>query len=177
MKGDDMTVHKGMALLAETELFRGLGDEKISTLLTICTEVRFRQNQIIMAEGARGGAIYIIIDGTVEVAKSLILEEPGGEEDNRANKVFTKLTAEEHPVFGEIALLEESERTATIRAITDCVFYEIKKDDLLRLAESDKELGYLIMSNLARIVSSRLRKANEDVIKLTTALSIVLKEA
>ena len=129
-----------------------------------------------MEEGARGGAIYIIIDGTVEVAKSLILEEPGGE-DNRANKVFTKLTAEEHPVFGEIALLEESERTATIRAITDCVFYEIKKDDLLRLAEADKELGYLIMWNLARIVSSRLRKADEDVIKLTTALSIVLKEA
>lgn len=176
MKRDDtMTVKKGISLLGETELFRGLGDEKIKKILTICTEVHFRHNQVIMKEGAVGSAIYIIIEGTVEVAKSLIIEEPGGD-DNRANKVFTKLRAEEHPVFGEIALLEESDRTATIKAITDCVFYEIKKDDFLRLAEADKELGYVIMSNLARIVSSRLRKANEDVVKLTTALSIVLKE-
>ena len=36
MKGDDMTAHKGIALLAETELFRGLGADKIATLLTIC---------------------------------------------------------------------------------------------------------------------------------------------
>ncbi len=176
MKVKGMVAQKGASLLGETELFRGLSKEKIEKVLTLCKEVRFHKNQVIMEEGALGDVIYIIIEGTVEVAKSLILEEADGD-DNIANKVFTKLRAREHPVFGEIALLEESERTATIKAITDCVFYEIKKDNFLKLAEADQELGYRIMLNLARIVSCRLRKANEDVIKLTTALSIVLKES
>jgi CRP-like cAMP-binding protein len=68
-------------------------------------------------------------------------------------------------------------RTATIKAVTDCIFYEIKKDDFLRLAREDYKLGYQILLNLARIVSARLRKADEDTIKLTTALSIILKES
>ena len=68
-------------------------------------------------------------------------------------------------------------RTATIKAVTDFIFYEIKKDDFLRLAREDCKLGYQILLNLARIVSARLRKADEDTIKLTTALSIILKES
>lgn len=73
--------------------------------------------------------------------------------------------------------MEELKRTATIKAITNCVLYEIKKDDFLKLAEEDYELGYRILLNLARIVSARLRKADEDTIKLTTALSVILHEA
>jgi CRP/FNR family transcriptional regulator, cyclic AMP receptor protein len=119
--------------------------------------------------------MYIIQDGTVEVVKNLILENMD-EDDADRGKVFTHLSAADHAVFGEIALLEESKRTATIRALTDCVFYEIGKDDFLLLAEKDFELGYRVLLNLSRIVSARLRKADEDTIKLTTALSIILKE-
>lgn len=171
-----MGVKRGVSLLGETELFKGLNEEEIEKILSLCKEVRFNKNEIIMKEGEVGDEIYIVIEGTVEVAKNLILDETAGDE-NLTNKVFTKLRAEDHPVFGEIALLEESERTATIKAMTDCVFYKIKKDNFLKLADADHELGYKILLNMARIVSSRLRKSNEDIIKLTTALSIVLKEA
>ena len=78
--------------------------------------------------------------------------------------------------FGEIALLEAMKRTATIKAVSDCTLYEIRKDDFLALAESNFELGYRIALNLARIVSTRLRKADDETIKLTTALSIILKQ-
>jgi hypothetical protein len=54
---------------------------------------------------------------------------------------------------------------------------EIRKDDFLRLAGKDNRSGYRILLNLARIVSARLRKTDEDTIKLTTALSIILKES
>ncbi len=46
-----------------------------------------------------------------------------------------------------------------------------------KLAQEDHQLGYRIILNLAKIVSIRLRKANEDTIKLATVLSIVLKES
>lgn len=161
--------------LSETDLFQGLKADQIRKVLTISRTVRFQKNEMVMEEGQVGDTMYVILEGEVQVIKTLTLR--GVEEDRDGkNKVFTKLGAEQHAVFGEIALLEDSERTATVCALTDCVFYEIGKEDFLRLAESDHELGYRVLLNLARIVSSRLRKVNEDTVKLTTVLSLLLKE-
>jgi CRP/FNR family transcriptional regulator, cyclic AMP receptor protein len=163
-----------ITLLSEPALFKGLSREQIAKLLSITHRVSFKKGDVIMKEGEVGHHMYIMHDGTVEVVKSLVLE--GMDDDADRGKVFTHLSAGDHAVFGEIALLEESKRTATIRALTDCVLYEISKDEFLLLAEKDQELGYRVLLNLSRIVSARLRKADEDTVKLTTALSIILKE-
>jgi len=120
--------------------------------------------------------MYIILEGTVEVAKSLVIGEQDEEGDEK-NKIFTRLDASGHAVFGEMALLETMKRTATIKTVTKSSFYEIRRDGFLGIVEADNELGYRILLNLARIVSARLRKADEDTIKLTTALSIILRES
>jgi len=61
--------------------------------------------------------MYIILDGTVEVIKRLILAGMDDDDSAEKSKVFTKIhAAGRHPVFGEIALLQESKRTATVRA-------------------------------------------------------------
>lgn len=165
-------------LLKETALFKNLTPTEIDEILKIARKVKFAEGDVVMKEGDFGDTLYIIEKGTVEVAKCLTME---GMDDNdgavEANKVFTRLDASQHAVFGEIALLEDTKRTATIRAVTDCVLLEIRKDDFLQLAEKDNKLGYRILLNLAGIVSARLRKADEDTIKLTTALSIILKES
>jgi CRP/FNR family cyclic AMP-dependent transcriptional regulator len=169
-------VDKDIVILQDIALFKSLTPEKIRKILNILHKVTFSANEIIVKEGDMGDTMYIILGGTVEVAKSLVI---GGMDydDMEKNKVFTRLDSSHHAVFGEIALLEELKRTATIKALTDCVLYEIRKDDFLKLAEEDYELGYRILLNLARIVSARLRKADEDTIKLTTALSVILHEA
>ncbi len=160
--------------LRDTALFNGLTAEQIRKMMGIARKVTFRQDDVIMEEGQAGDTMYVILDGTVQVVKSLVMK--GMEDEDGKSKVFTKLDAGQRAVFGEIALLEDSERTATVTAITDCTLCEIRKDDFLRLAESDYALGYRVLLNLARIVSSRLRKVNEDIVKLTTVLSLVLKE-
>lgn len=162
--------------LQETELFNNLTPEQIRKVLDICRTVSFSKNEIIMKEGDTGNSMYVILQGTVEVIKKLIMDGMDDEESAEKNKVFTRLDAGQRAVFGEIALLEESQRTATVRTITDCTLYEIKKEDFLSLAEKNFELGYRILLNLSRIVSARLRKADEDTIKLTTVLSMILKE-
>jgi len=162
--------------LKETDIFKNLSTEQISKVLDICHTVAFSEDDIIMKEGDVGDRMYLIREGTVEVIKKLIMD---GLDDDSAekNKVFTRLDADMHPVFGEIALLEEMPRTATVRAITNCILLEITKNDFTKLAENNIELGYSILLNLARIVSSRLRKADEDTIKLATVLSMILKES
>jgi CRP/FNR family cyclic AMP-dependent transcriptional regulator len=168
-------VERDISILKETGLFKDLTTEHIRKILSISQKVTFSSNDVIMKEGEVGDAMYIMLEGTVEVAKSLIIKGMDNENEGK-DKVFTKLTVGQHAVFGEMALLEECKRTATVRAVTDSVLYETKKDDFLRLAGEDYELGYRVLLNMARIVSSRLRKADEETVKLTTVLSIVLKE-
>jgi CRP/FNR family transcriptional regulator, cyclic AMP receptor protein len=172
-------MEKDILLLQETDLFKNLSAGQIETLLSICRKVKFSENDIIMKEGDMGDSLYIILEGTVEVIKSLVISDVSEDDYREAvkNKVFTKLDEKSHAVFGEIALLEECKRTATIRAATNCILYEIKKDDFLHLVDTDSSLGCQILLNLARIVSARLRKSDEDTIKLTTVLSIILRES
>jgi CRP/FNR family transcriptional regulator, cyclic AMP receptor protein len=167
---------KDIVLLKEIALFKDLPIDKLRKIMGILRKVNFSEDEIIMREGDSGETMYIILDGTVEVVKSLVIGDMDDEDVTR-NKVFTRLDGNCHAVFGEIALLEELRRTATIRAVTNCVLYEVRKDDFLKLAEEDYEFGYRILLNLARIVSTRLRKADEETVKLTTALSIILQEA
>ncbi|MDD5170291.1 MAG: cyclic nucleotide-binding domain-containing protein [Syntrophales bacterium] len=163
-------------LIRKAEVFKDISPEYIRNILDIARRVTFSAGQEIVKEGDSGDTMYIMLTGTVEVIKSLVIKDLEDEQDGDKNKVFTRLNAENHAVFGEMSLLEVMKRTATIKAVTECTLYEIKKDDFLALAENNYELAYRVSMNLARIVSARLRKADEETIKLTTALSFILKE-
>jgi CRP-like cAMP-binding protein len=169
-------VKRANAILADSALFKNLSPIQVDKVIGISKETRFPKDSLIMSEGEDGESMYVILSGTVEVIKKLTID--GLDDDGLdRNKTFTTLNAESNDaVFGEIALLEKSKRTATVRSLTDCTLYEIKKADFLQLAETDYQLGYQVLKNLASIVSSRLRKANEDILKLTSVLSLILKE-
>jgi len=107
--------------------------------------------------------MYIMEEGMVEVSKTLVLVK-GQEKAKDRDKVLTKLSAENHAIFGEVALFEQGKRTATVVALTDCLLLEISRADFLRLAEENPRVGYKITRNIARLLCSRLRKADEDTI-------------
>ncbi|MCX7817423.1 MAG: cyclic nucleotide-binding domain-containing protein [Syntrophales bacterium] len=170
LREDDYSVFSG------SEIFRDLDHVQIGKILGIARVVKFRAGEVILREGDIGDTMYIMKEGTVEVIKNLVLVEIEDSEDRKKTKVFTKLEAKDHAVFGELALLDAMKRTATVRAVTDCVLYEINRADFLKLAEEDCKLGYRVILNLAKIIGARLRKADEETVKLTTILSIVLSE-
>jgi CRP/FNR family cyclic AMP-dependent transcriptional regulator len=160
-------------LLKSIPILRDLEEEELRQFLKIARRVRFPRGETILTEGQTGETMYIIEEGVVEVSKTLVLN--GGKEISRdRDKVLTKLSAEDHAIFGEVALFEQSKRTATVVALNDCLLLEIAKPDFLRLAEGNPRLGYKIARNIVELLCSRLRKADEDTIKLTTALSIAL---
>lgn len=170
LSGNDYSIFSG------SEIFKGLNNAQIGKILDIAREVKFKAGEEILREGDIGDTMYIMKEGTVEVIKNLVLVELEDFEDRKKTKVFTKLDAKDNAVFGELSLLDAMKRTATVKAVTDCVLYEINRGDFLKLAEEDCELGYRVILNLAKIIGARLRKADEETVKLTTILSIVLSE-
>ncbi len=159
--------------LKAVPMLRDLDEEELRQFLKIARRTRFPRGSAILTEGQTGETMYIIEEGTVEISKTLVLIK-GQESARDRDKVLTKLSAENHAIFGEVALFEQSQRTATVTALTDCLLLEISKADFMRLAEENPRVGYKITRSITQLLCSRLRKADEDTIKLTTALSMAL---
>lgn len=160
-------------LLKAIPILQDLDEEELRQVLKIAHRVQFPRGKVILKEGETGETMYIMEEGMVEISKTLVMHR-GREEAPGRDKILTKLSAEDHAVFGEVALFEQSQRTATVMALTDCRMLEISKSGFLRLAEENPRIGYKITRNIVQLLCSRLRKTDEDTIKLTTALSLAL---
>ena len=104
------------------------------------TVVRFSEGRKIMREGQAGVTMYIVMEGKVSIAigeKTVEELSPGG-------------------VFGEMALVDQSPRTASATAHTDCALLSINRDTLIALVKSDASIGMAMM----RCVADRIRYMN-----------------
>lgn len=152
---------------------RELDEGEIRSLRESCTEVRFSAGAEIMREGEVGDSLYFFLSGEVDVTRSLTLAM-GRQAFRQGEKSFVKLRAGAVGVFGEMSVLEEAPRAATITASTDCVLYELKRDAFSRLCETEPHLGVKLLRSIAVTLSRNVRKENDEVLKLSTALSIAL---
>lgn len=163
-----------LGFLQNVPVFIGLPEEKLRKIQQIITEEQYDASEIIIKDGDHGDTMYILLDGEVSISKKLTLL-PSDEERDAKDKVLIKLSAQHYAIFGEMALFEEkSERSATVSTVTPCKVGIVNRADFLRLVEEDAELGCITFKNISIILSERLKKANKDIVKLTTALSLAL---
>lgn len=149
--------------LRKIELFEGIKDDdvKLGKLAGIVSVEHCKAGHGVITEGEAGSELYILNKGTVDVLKRTL--------DNEVFTIVT-LTDKEDVFFGELALMDEEFRSASVTAKTDCEFLVIKREDFNRLGEEDPRLGLLVTRAIGRAVSRRLRKTNEDLITLFEAL-------
>jgi pSer/pThr/pTyr-binding forkhead associated (FHA) protein len=107
--------------------------------------VRFKAGQVIFTEGQRGGEMFIIEDGQVEIVRRR------GAEDR------SLVLLEAGDFFGEMALLEDLPRSATARAVSDCRLLPIDASTFDLMLRDHPEVAIRIM----RMLSRRLRQFDE----------------
>lgn len=161
--------------IKNSSIFNTLEEDELTAIFNITRETRFQEGDVIMQEGDEGDTMYLVVEGEVGVSKSLTMKF-GDNDYRKTEKVLTRFGAEDHLVFGEMALIGKDSRSATISARTDCLFLEIKRDDFLKLLEEKPKLGIKVLIKLSELLVSRLRQSSQDVIRLTTALSIALSK-
>jgi len=119
------------------------------------TEERFPLGAVICNEGERGRAMYVLQSGEVEV--------------RRANS-----TGEQVPIvrlgagefFGEMTLIEIQPRSATVIVTEPAVLYSMTNLHLYQLYREDLSAYILVLQNIARQLSRRLRKADSRLSEL-----------
>jgi len=156
-------------------IFSTLEAEELLAVLNITREKKFPKGAIIMQEGNEGDEMYIVVEGEIGVSKSLTMKF-GDDDFRQTEKVLTRLQPKDNAIFGEMALIARENRSASITALTDCILLEIKRDAFMRLLEGKPSLGIKILIKLAELLAGRLRRSSDDVIRLTTALSIALSK-
>lgn len=151
---DEQTVH---ALLENIPLFDGLSRKELSAIESILHRREYDPDEILFHQGNPGVGMYIIQEGTID-----ILYEPTGD-------TLAELT--DGDFFGELALLNETPRSATAISRTDSVLYGLFRPDLLDLVERDPSLGVQILLRMGQVLSERLIHTNEQVQELRERLA------
>lgn len=162
-----------LEIIKETFIFNSLDEQEAVDILEITKEKKFPKGEAIMQEGKEGDSMYIVADGDVEVSKTLTMKAGEGN-FTKGEKILKRFKAEDIVVFGEIAMIDRENRSASVVTTTDCILLEIKRGDLLDLIEKRPQMGIKILKRIAELLASRLRDSSQDVIRLTTALSIAL---
>ena len=158
------------AALTAVPLFRDLDGDQLRGIAGVLRSARARAGDAILLEGDPGRSLFVLVRGSVETTKHLGVI--GLENGAPRQKVLVRLSAPQF--FGEIGLLEDTPRSATVRAATDCELLELQRTDFERLVDADLRLGYTLLRNIASSLIGRLRDTDRDVLKLTAALSIAL---
>jgi CRP/FNR family transcriptional regulator, cyclic AMP receptor protein len=159
------------AFLRKIYLFQDLEEDEMRQVLDRTSRRDYSAEAVIIQEGEHGDSLFIMAAGEVEITKQLTLVL---DEDTPKERVMIRLNAENGVYFGEMALLESELRSATVTASTDCSLLELHQKDFLELIELHPVLGVKLLLRLAQLLSRHLRKTNQDVVKLTTALAISL---
>jgi len=135
--------------LKNIELFQGLSNEDLERISDLCHEEQFQAGEIIFQEGVVPDRFYIVMKGKVEVWKDY-------------GTPFQDILAlrGEGASFGEMALIDDLPRSATIRtAESTQVLFQHKKD-FHRILEENHQISMAIM----RSVSFMVRQSNETFI-------------
>ena len=108
--------------LAAIPIFSGVGKDLLARLAARFTTMDVPTGQTLFEEDERGDKLYVIVRGRVGVSR----RGPGGAELHVS-------VLEDGDFFGEIALLEEVRRTATVRALTPCLLLVLDRGDFQEL--------------------------------------------
>jgi MFS family permease len=121
--------------LADVELFQGLNPASIEVAMRAATVVPMTAGEVIIRQGDHADRFYVIVDGRVEVTQTPAAGGPARVLRQEGEGEF----------FGEIGLLSNVPRTATVTAVTDGKLVALERDPFLELVRAGQGLTYRLL--------------------------------
>ncbi len=134
-------------IITKIDFFSGLDDKILKKISDACIARQFTRNETIVRQGEMGLGLYVIARGHVKV--------------DREEKGIRTQVAELGPeqFFGEMSLLDNKPRSATVTGIEDSECLLLTRDSFVKLMNKYPEIPI----RMARVLAERLRVANEKL--------------
>jgi CRP/FNR family cyclic AMP-dependent transcriptional regulator len=142
-----MSLQEEVEILRRIPLFAKLEPAKLKLLAFTSQRLAFAAGQVLFHQGETGDSAYIVIDGAAEVS----IATPSGP--------VVVATVGRNAIVGEIAILCDVPRTATVTAKADLRALRIDKETFFRLVTEFPQMAVEIMRELAQ----RLEKSNQQL--------------
>jgi RimJ/RimL family protein N-acetyltransferase len=131
----------------QSDIFQGLSDGELAQLAQICKMVSYPADHIICSEGECGSEIFVLAEGKAKVVAK------------RTGKKRSKIgTIGQGEIFGEMAIIEDLPRVADLITDIDSKLVVIDKFELENLMNRNSHLGKIVMQNMAKGLSRKLRR-------------------
>ncbi len=147
-------------LIKKIDFFSGLDDKILNKISDACIARQFTRNETIVRQGEMGLGLYIIARGRVKVDR-----EQGG-----VRTQVAELGPEQF--FGDMALLDNKPRSATVTGIEDAECLLLTRDSFVRLMNKYPEIPI----RMAKVLAERLREANAKIVANPAAPAAVVVE-
>lgn len=135
-------------ILEKVEIFEGLTPQELEALANSSVMRNYPKNTVIINENDFADSLYIIESGRVKVYCS-----------DKNGKEFIMNTLTEGDYFGELALLDDDKRSASVRTMEKSNFCIIYKEDFQKVLDDHPNIARTLIRNLTR----RVRKLTQDV--------------
>jgi CRP-like cAMP-binding protein len=135
-----------LQLLKNVILFKDLPMRELRMVDEMLHERRYLADEVIFDEGEEGQGLFVVLQGRIRVFRS---DTPSD----------TLLEFGPGSFFGEVALLDQSVRTAQARAIEDSLIVALFRAEFYSLLETHSSIASRISFQLARVLATRLRQA------------------
>ena len=141
-----------LSLLKNTPIFASLSRRELDSINRIIYRRQYDSGDTVFLQGDPGLGMYIIQLGSVAIT-----HRPSG-------RILADL--EQGDFFGEIALLNETPRSASALAKTACTLLCVSQPDLMGLLRRNPKLGVKVLISLSQITGQRLLNTSDDLLRL-----------
>jgi CRP/FNR family cyclic AMP-dependent transcriptional regulator len=143
-----MAYESNKAFLKRVSLFTGLGERQLDTLASASVRRSFSRGRTIVSEGEASHALYILLSGRAKVQRS----------DSEGKEVILAVLGPGE-CFGEMSLIDDAPRSASIVTLESCDFMAINKEAFMGVLGENPEIAMKIMRALVK----RLREADRKI--------------
>jgi len=151
--GDDHNeTQSALSVLKKVPLFRTLSKSELKEVTRIMHRRQYDFDEPIFHEGEPGVGMYIVLDGVISISK--------GTKDSVQDELAELARGE---FFGELALLDESPRSATAISKDKSKVIGLFRPDLLDLIDRKPRLGNKLLFELAHLIGERLKHTNDEL--------------
>ena len=141
-------------MLKDIKLLHPFSDAELGQIIQLGAGASYEEHANIVIEGELSWGLYLILEGVVGIYKN------------------NKLTGEPYDVgqlrhgnfFGEMSLVDENPRSATVRALTNCQLFYISKDQFQDFLEQSRDLKLRFYESCIRTVVGRLRELDDNYV-------------
>ena len=144
--------------LDKVQIFQGLNRDQLAKILEFCEEAEFEAGSKLFTQGEDAVYLWIVMEGQVDLRY-----DAAGSGDSEANTIST---ISEAGAFGWSSFTSPNKyRLSGVCADKACRLIKVDRKGLQQLFETDPDMGYAVITNIATVVGTRFHEFQEEAVR------------